>query len=246
MSKKGKSALTRSRRGRLVVFEGIDGSGKTTQVLLLLKYLRNPPAGGKIPFSHYSFPRYSEPWGKMIRRYLNGEFGNVNSVNPYLAAALYAGDRLMACPSINVDLKAGKIVVCDRYIGSNIAHQAAKVESPADAKTLAGKQSRKSEFIEWVEKFEYKENKIPEEDLVILLSLPPAVSRKLMSKKKKDIHEKDKDYMAQVAKVFEQLAQDRKNWVRVDCVKGGKLQKPEEIHKEVLKILRTKKKFGTR
>ena len=221
MSKKGKSYFTKVSKGKLVVFEGIDGSGKTTICRLLINYLKKR----KIPFSHYSFPRYDKPWGKLIRRYLDGEFGSVGEVDPYLASVLYAGDRLTAAVKINQDLKAGKIVICDRYTASNIAHQAAKVGS-----------HRGKTFTEWVERFEYENNKIPREDLVLLLSVPPVISQKLMAKKKRDIHERNKKYLENVWQIFEDLA-GKKNWRKINCVKNGKLRKPEEIHKEVLEIL---------
>jgi len=217
-------SMARKSKGKLIVFEGIDGSGKTTQVTLLLKYL----ISGKIAFSHYSFPRYEMPWGKMVRRYLDGEFGNVGEVDPYLASVLYTGDRLSASDDIRADLASGKIVICDRYIASNIAHQATKLKV----------KSEKLKFIQWIEQFEYEDNKIPREDLVVLLSLPPAISQKLMSKKKKDIHERDENYLIEVGGVYEQLGREKKNWVKVDCLKNGKLKKPERIFGEVLEILR--------
>lgn len=215
-----------SKKGKLIVIEGADGSGKTTQVKLLLNYLKQ----NKIAFAHYSFPRYDKPWGKMVRRYLDGEFGDVSAVDPYLASVLYAGDRLDAAAKIKVDLEAGKIVICDRYTASNIAHQMVKLR----------RRTEKSKFVKWVERFEYRDNKIPKEDLVLLLSVPPAISQKLMIKKKRDIHERNKKYLEGVWQVFEDLAKSKNYWEKVDCVKGGKLRKPEDIHEEVLEILRQK------
>lgn len=210
-------------KGKLLVFEGIDGSGKTTQIKLLLNYLKQE----KLSFRHYSFPRYGVPWGKMVRRYLDGEFGDVGEVNAYLASVLYAGDRFAAASEIRKDLKTGKIVVCDRYVASNIAHQAAKMKS----------QDERSKFISWVEEFEYKQNKIPEEDLVVLLSMPAQVSQKLMKGKSKDIHESDGNYLAQVGKVYESLTTKKENWERINCMNNGKLKKPDEIFQDVLEIL---------
>ena len=230
--------MARKSRGKFIVFEGIDGSGKTTQVKLLLNYLKNPPAhsglsptgsktGGKIPFVEYSFPRYDKPWGMMVSRYLDGEFGSVDGVNPYLASVLYAGDRFAAASEIRDDLKTGKVVICDRYVASNIAHQASKIKN----------QISKTKYIEWLEDFEYRQNGIFKEDLVILFSVPPQISQKLMSAKKKDIHESDGRYLAKVADVYNQLAKDRKNWVKINCVAGGKLKEPQQIFREVLSIL---------
>lgn len=212
-------------RGRLVVFEGADGSGKTTQSKLLLKNL----AQRKIPSQYISFPRYEDSlWGGMVRRYLNGEFGNLDS---YLASVLYAGDRATAAPEIKKWIGAGKIIVCNRYIWSNAAHMGAKFKS----------QSERSKYINWLEQLEYGENGIPKEELVIFLSVPIAVSKKLMKNRNLDIHERDLDYQEKVIQVYGQLCLSRKNWVKVDCKRGGKISKPEEIHKKVLEILKSKK-----
>lgn len=224
------------KNGRLIVFEGIDGSGKTIQAKLLLKYLK------KIKISHefLSFPRYDSAWGKMVRRYLDGEFGNVGEVSPYLASALYAGDRLFAADKIRRWLEESKLVVCDRYIGSNLAHMGAKI-TPSPRLRLASKtQNSKPKFINWLEEFEYKENKIPKEDLVILLSMPADLAQKLMRKRTLDIHERDVSYLERVGQVFEEIARKKKNWVRVESVQNNKLLTPQKIHEKVLEILKNK------
>src|SRR3989344_584612 len=211
--------------GKLIVFEGADGSGKTTQSKLLLNYLRKH----KVPSAYISFPRYEESlWGEMVKRYLLGDFGKVYEVHPYLASLAYAGDRMAAASTIRNWITDGKIVVCNRYIGSNMAHMGAKISS----------QSEKSKYIEWLEKLEYKENGIPKEDLVIFLSVPVEVSRKLMKDRKLDIHENDLEYLEKVVGVYEELARTRENWVRVDCTRDGEILDPQEIHKKVLEVLR--------
>src|ERR1700693_5847032 len=110
-------------RGKLIALEGIDGSGKRTQLDLLAREL---DARGLATF-RISFPRYESFYGKLVGRYLNGEFGPLGAVDPHLSALLYAGDRLEAKPEIEAALSAGKIVIADRYIGSNMAHQSARV-----------------------------------------------------------------------------------------------------------------------
>lgn len=228
MLKKGKPYFTKVSKGKLIVFEGIDGSGKTTQAKLLLRYLRK----NKISSACISFPRYQDSlWGNMVRRYLDGEFGDLDRVSPYLASVLYAGDRLSAANSVKKWLGKGKIVVCNRYVGSNLAHMGGK---------LKGK-SEKAKYVNWLEKLEYQENGIPKEDLAILLSTPAEFSRKLMSARKLDIHERNIQYQSVVAGIFEQLAREKENWFKVDCVRGVKLRKPQDIHKEVLEILRARK-----
>ncbi len=212
-----------ARKGRLVVFEGADGTGKTTQAKLLHKHFQKR----KIPSAYISFPDYTSSWGKLIRRYLDGEFGDVNQVDPYLASVLYAGDRLVASEKVRRWLVMGKIVVCNRYVASNIAHQSVKLQTPMSRR----------QFIKWVEDFEYQQNRIPKEDVAILLSIPASISQKLMRSKKKDIHERDKNYLSEVVKVFEGLAKNRNYWKKIECVENRKLLTKEKIHNKVLGIL---------
>ena len=118
-----------AKKGKLIVFEGSDGTGKTTQAKLLLEYLKRK----QIPSIYISFPRYQNSlWGQMVRRYLDGEFGKIDEVSPYLASVLYAGDRLGASDQIRKWLELGKLVICNRYVGSNLAHQLAKMVSQSD------------------------------------------------------------------------------------------------------------------
>ena len=217
-----------SKRGKLIVFEGADGSGKTTQSKLLISFLSKR----NIPSAYISFPRYEESmWAKMVRRFLSGDFGKLSKVDPYFASMLYAGDRMSAANQIKKLLSSGKIVVCNRYIGSNIGHMAAKIKS----------QSEKSKYIEWLEKLEYGENKIPKEDLVIFLHVPISVSKKLMSGRQLDIHEDDLAYQEKVLEVYEDICKKKNYWVKVDCTKVGKILATSEIQKKVLEVLNVRK-----
>ena len=210
--------------GKLIVFEGADGSGKTVQAKLLLNFLKR----NKIPCTYISFPRYEDSlWGKMVRRYLEGDFGELKNVDPYLASMLYAGDRFSASTQVREWLELGKLVICNRYVGSNLAHMAGKMKD----------KGLRIKFTKWLEKLEYQENKIPKEDLVIFLHVPVEISRKLIGDRKLDIHEADLGYLERVVDAYNDLAMHRKNWVKVDCVKGGKILKPEEIHKKVLEVI---------
>ena len=208
-------------KGKFIVFEGADGTGKTTQAKLLFNYLKK----SKRDVVFFSFPNYQSAWGKMVRRYLDGEFGDVGEVSPYLASMLYAGDRLLESPRIRKWLKDGKTIICDRYMASNIAHQAAKIKD----------QKLKIKYIKWLEDLEYGENKIPKPDLVILLTIPQNIAQKFMRRRIRDIHEKNLAYQKRVASAFFDLAGANKNWVVVSNTKDGRLKKIDEVHKEIVK-----------
>jgi dTMP kinase len=144
-------------RGKLIALEGIDGSGKGTQLDLLASELDRR---GLDTF-RISFPRYESFYGKLVGRYLNGDFGSLDAVDPHLSALLYAGDRLEAKPEIEAALSAGKIVLADRYIGSNMAHQSARVPP-----------EQREEFFAWLKRLEYGLYALPMEDLVVYLRVP--------------------------------------------------------------------------
>ena len=206
--------------GKLFAIEGADASGKYTQARLLLERLEK---GGKEAVL-ISFPRDETFSGKLVRQYLRGEFGSLQEVRPELAALLYSIDRYNAMPFIEEQLGKGKIVVCDRYIASNIAHQAAKFKG--------GKQQ---EFIKWIEAVE---GRLPQPDLTLFLDLPVGVSTKLMQKegRKKDIHEADLAYLEATRQVYLGLCK-KPDWIRVDCASGAGIKPREEIHKTVWKKL---------
>lgn len=221
---KRKGKPIRKTQGKFIVFEGADGSGKSTQAKLFFEFLKRQ----KIPAVLTSFPRYESAWGKMIRRYLNGEFGGINEVGPYVASMLYVGDRLLAKDEIKKWLNEGKTVVCDRYVASNIAHQSAKLKTP----------KAKLQFIKWVEELEYKENKIPKPDLVILMTIPSSVAQKFMARRVRDIHEVDTKYQEAVAKAFEDYAKGKTNWITVSNMRGNKLRSIEVVNKEIVTKLK--------
>src|SRR5215471_6382121 len=127
-------------RGKLIAIEGIDGSGKRTQVELLTTVLR---AGGHSVHAT-GFPQYDSWFGKMVGQFLNGELGPLESVDPHFSALLYAGDRFEAKPKLEAALNNGQIVLVDRYIGSNLAHQTARADS-----------AKRAVFQEWIEHLEY-------------------------------------------------------------------------------------------
>lgn len=214
-------------RGKFIVIEGIDGSGKRTQLDLLARAL----AHRGHDLSQVSFPNYGGFFGKLVARFLNGEFGPLASVDPHFAALLYAGDRLESKPGIESTLAAGKILISDRYIASNLAHQGSRVP-PA----------KRDEFLAWLRQLEYEIYGLPAEDLVIYLRVPVAHAHRLVASKnardytdkKHDIQESDLTHLEGASRVYDQLAQ-QPHWVRIECfdaARGG-LRSPESIHNEI-------------
>ena len=152
-------------RGKFIVIEGIDGSGKRTQIELLVRALE---AKG-VAVAQIGFPNYEQFFGKLVGQFLNGDFGALEDVDPHFSAMLYAGDRLQAAPGIRADLDAGKMVLADRYIASNLAHQGSRVP-----------REKRGEFLAWLKKLEYEIYALPPEDLVIYLRVNPEEAHRLV------------------------------------------------------------------
>jgi len=215
-------------RGKFVAIEGIDGSGKRTQIDLLSRALE---ARG-IEHARYSFPRYESSFGHLVARYLNGEFGRLDGVDAHLSALLFAGDRFESKAELQAALAAGKTILADRYVGSNLAHQTARV----------GPQ-RREEFLSWLKRLEYGIYGLPVEDLVIYLRLPAVEAHRLVGLKtsreytslQRDLQEADLKHLEQAALVYDRLATEP-NWVTVECfdITAGALLPPEVIHRAVM------------
>ena len=215
------------KKGLLIVIDGIDGSGKTTQVNLLIKFLEEQ----KIPYGVISFPRYGDNlYGKLIRRYLDGEFGGIGKVDPYLISLAFAGDRFLAKPLIEKWLSEGKLVLANRYVSSSKAHMGANLP-----------EGKREEFIKWLDSLEYETNSIPREDLTVLLTVDPKVGQaNVLGKQKPDLHEKDLKHLEEVSKIYLSLAKKENNWYVIDCMEGGAMRTPGDIHLELVKRLENK------
>ena len=210
--------------GRLIVIDGIDGAGKTTQVELLTKHLGERD----ISFATINFPRYEHNlYGQLIRRYLDGELGSINQVNPYLIALAYAGDRSLAKPLIESWLNSGKKVFANRYVSSSKAHLGANLP-----------ENQREEFMRWIDKLEFETNRLPKPDLTILLNVDPAVGQKNVQGV--DIHEKNLKHLQEASKIYLKLSQAEPNWQVVNCMEGDKMASKEKIHKEITAILSDK------
>ncbi len=210
----------------IVVFEGIDGSGKDTQARLLQEQLLHN--GQKVEL--LSFPRYGETFfSREIALYLNGEFGKLMSIHPKLTAVLYAGDRHESRDLISRLNSENDFVIFDRYTPSNQAHHAAK--SP---------RQEWEDFFAWVEALEYETLGVPRPDLILFLDLDASHALKLVGRKaprvytsrKADIHEIDSAYQEKVYKAYKSLSRNP-NWVSIRCLENGVLRAPNEIHGDV-------------
>ncbi|MEX2563735.1 MAG: dTMP kinase [Candidatus Paceibacterota bacterium] len=221
-------------RGKLIVIDGIDGSGKATQVGLLKKYLKKE--GVKV--KTIDFPRYEDNFfGSLIGNYLSGEYGDFAKTDPRVASVLYAADRFESSKNIRKWLEEGYTVLADRYVSANQIHQGGKI---ADAR-------KRKEFLEWLEKMEHGVFGIPKPDLVIYLDVPFEVSREWLKKKsaqsskkylkgRKDVVEDNLKYLKNSRNAALWLERNNKNWEKVTCCDGMTCMLPEEVHGYVAKI----------
>ncbi len=211
--------------GKLIVIEGLDGSGKATQSEKAAENLKN--FGMNV--TKVSFPDYNSPSSSLIRMYLAGDFGtNPDSVNPYAASSFYACDRYASYKKNWETLyKNGGIIIADRYTTSNAIHQCSKLP-----------RSEWEDFLDWLFRFEYELMGIPAPDAVIYLRVDPEVSQKLMSSRyendetKKDIHERNVDYLKRSASAADYCAEIL-GWHIIECTSGGKMRPIEDISNEI-------------
>lgn len=199
----------------LVVLEGLDGAGKSTQVKKLRTYLES--LFGSLEYVH--FPRYDAPvYGDLISRFLRGDFGSNESVHPQLVALLFAEDRHGAAPQMRKTLAAGGHILLDRYVYSNIAYQCAKLNDPDEAEKLR----------DWVFNTEYGDFELPKPDLNIFLDVPISfVESKLKSARAgqdreyleggQDIHEADIEFQKRVRAMYRRQCELDPKFIRIDC-----------------------------
>lgn len=194
--------------GKVIVIDGLDGSGKQTQTDLLQKRLKNE---GKLVRA-ISFPDYEQPSSSLVKQYLAGDFGQAEDVSAYAASSFYAVDRYASFQQFwKNDYRSGYTIVADRYTTSNMIHQMSKLP-----------QEQWDDFAQWLQDFEYEKMGLPKPDLVIYLDMNPNVSKKLLSARyhgdesKKDIHEANFAYM-QRCRVCALYAAKKFHWHLVHC-----------------------------
>ena len=217
--------------GKLYVIEGVDGSGKATQTELLYQALL---AEGK-PVRKVSFPDYDSPSSSLIKMYLNGEFGtDPQSVNAFATSVFFAVDRFA---SFRKDWQEfyqnGGIIIADRYVTSNLVHQAGKITDAAE----------KERYIQWLSDLEYNIFGLPKPDYVIFLDMPPAYSLKLRQQRNElkqgltaDIHEADQTYLQNAYKNAIGIAKHQE-WHTISCVADDKIRTIEDIHAEIVRTI---------
>lgn len=211
--------------GKLIVIEGLDGSGKATQTKNLFDYLTSN--GEQVV--KVTFPDYDSPASALVKMYLNSEFGDdPNAVNAYSASAFYAVDRVASyIKNWKEDYLSGKTILCDRYATSNIIYQMSKVP-----------QEEKDSFIDWQYDFEYNKLGLPAPTQVIYLDVEPEVSQKLMLKRyngdesKKDLHEKNVDFLL-TCRENALYAAEKLGWKVISCTKDGEMKSIEDIFEEI-------------
>ena len=217
--------------GRLIAVEGIDGTGKGTQARRLAETLRSRGASTRL----LSFPRYEHTaFGRRIGEFLNGQFGTLGDVDPLLVSLLYAGDRYESKTVLLEAIESCDVVVLDRYVASNIAHQAAKRTG-----------NDRNDLRAWIEHLEYGVYALPQADLNVLLDLPAVRAQELIALKQQrtytdkaaDLQEADAEYLEEVRRVYLGLAEGNERWRRIDVLGNGEIRSVDQIGSEILSIV---------
>lgn len=217
--------------GKLIVFEGTDGSGKSTQFRLLTERLQKE----QVSFQKLVFPQYGEESSALIRMYLGGAFGDKpQDVNAYAASSFYAVDRYASYVRVwREEYEKGSLILSDRYTTSNAVHQASK--EPAGEKRQA--------FLKWLYEYEYDKLGLPKPDLVIYLQVPTELTEEMMRKREQntgthaDIHEQDMEYL-RTCSAMGQEAAAYYGWKVVRCAKDGAMRSIADIHEEIYGLVR--------
>lgn len=222
-------------KGRFIVIEGTDGSGKKTQLDLLRRNFRK--VGQR--YETLDFPRYySNFWGALVGRFLNGEFGELDEVSPYLIAPFYAMDQASPREDIERWKKEGKFVLSNRYLSSSLAHQTAKLD-----------EDERENFIEWLLEAGYKWLGMVREDLVIVLYFPPEISFRLANEKNarkrkkyitgsKEIAEESLEHQRRAADMYLELSKRFNHWKLINCADSkNNFRRKNDIQEEILELL---------
>jgi dTMP kinase len=229
-----KEKFKKSKKGKFIVIDGIDGSGKATQTELLLKRLTKD--GHKV--KKIDFPRYNDNFfGALVGECLTGKYGNFIEIHPRIASVIYAADRWESSEVIKKWLDQGYVVVADRYVSSNQIHQGGKIKDEND----------RVAFLEWLDRMEHGTFKIPRPDMIVFLHLPVTLSKALIDKRKleagkegrkymegkKDIAEEDVKHLADSRASAMKIVEKVNKWKLVECSENNEILPREKIHEMV-------------
>jgi dTMP kinase len=214
------------KKGKLIVIDGADGSGKATQTSLLVKTLR---VNGLKPKT-ISFPQYNQKSAGLVEEYLSGKYGEANEVSPYIASVFYACDRYDASSKLKKWLEDGNIVICDRYVTANMGHQGAKIANT----------NKRKKLYKWLIDLEFNLFKLPKPDLNLILHVDANTSQKLSQKRNRkewknktnDIHENNLAHLKMAEKVYLEISQMSKA-VLINCGIKGEMLSREAIQKKI-------------
>lgn len=218
--------------GIFISIEGTDGSGKGTQTELLVNRLKTEGKDVEI----ISFPQYGESSAAVVEDYLHGKFGTAEEVGPYRGSIFYAIDRYAAASKIRVWLRSGKIVIANRYVGSNMAHQGGKISS----------ETEQDKYFAWVYDLEYTIFGIPKPDFSLILHVPAEVAQKLVDQKearaylqgkKRDIHEDDLGHLRAAETTYKRVAQKFPEYTILECANNNEIRSIQEIHESVWQLV---------
>lgn len=214
--------------GAFIVIDGTDGSGKATQSRLLVERLKNE--GFEVVT--FSFPQYSTKSAGPTEEYLAGKYGTAEEVGPYRGSFFYAIDRYDASFKILAALNEGKVVVSDRYVGSNLGHQGGKIH---DA-------SERQKFFKWDDDLEHNVFGIPRPDVNIVLHVPPEISQKLADSSSKkgiahDIHESNFQHLKDAETAYLEMTKLFPNFKLIECIENSEYLKPEQIHEKIWNLI---------
>lgn len=212
-------------KGKFIVIEGTDGSGKGTQFTELIQRLTDKG----IQFETFDFPQYGQPSAYFVEKYLNGEYGTPDDIGPYRGSTYYAMDRYQASFKMRKAIEAGKWVIANRYVGSNMGHQGGKIADDEERK----------KYFTWLDDFEFNIMGIPKPDLNVVLHMPAAQAQKLVDQKsqreylgdkKRDIHEDDLNHLVNAEKVYVQICElFPATFTKIECMDGDRLMNINEV-----------------
>ncbi|HUD08914.1 MAG TPA: hypothetical protein VMQ48_02370 [Candidatus Saccharimonadales bacterium] len=227
--------MKKIKRGKFIVIDGTDGSGKATQTELLVKRFKKE--GYKV--KELDFPQYGKKSAGLVEEYLNGNYGTARDVGPYRASIFYACDRYAASFQVKTWLSEGNIVISNRYVTANMGHQGGKIKNKRE----------RDKYFRWLYDLEYNIFSIPKPDINLILHVDAAIAQKLVDSKekrdyikngKRDIHENDLKHLQDAEKVYLEIAQGFSGFQLIECTKGGFIMSKKEISDLVWNRLKNK------